>query len=168
MVGQWSLSKSKVTVTYGRGGLDLEMNEHEIHRIAKAVNVLRPDWPEASLVTFITARLGDRPRRDVLIALGWVACDSTTATPARVLESGPWWKACVADVDPQHRVRHPPKREQECRVHPGEYADHCRVCNAPKAYDDPNPVPSLPGQADPNRWATEARQRIRDAKGPAA
>lgn len=69
------------------------MNEHEIDRIASAFHVLRPDWPHASLRTFIANNLANRPRRDVAIALAWVACESNTATPARVLENGPWWKA---------------------------------------------------------------------------
>ena len=144
------------------------MNDYEIQRIAAAMNTARPDWPLKQLLTLLAdPRLANRPRRDVFVAMAWVASDVGTGNPYRVLESGPWWRAAMVET-PQATVRHPPKREQECRVHPGEYADHCRVCNAPKAYDDPNPVPSLPGQADPNRWATEARQRIRDAKGPAA
>ena len=73
------------------------MNEHEIERIAAAVNVLRPDWPTSSLRTFIASRLGSRPRRDVAVALVWVACEPATTTPARVLEIGPWWQAAAAD-----------------------------------------------------------------------
>ena len=73
------------------------MNENEIERIAAAVNVLRPDWPTPSLRTFIAKKLGMRPRRDVAVALAWVACDSATTTPARVLENGPWWKAVAIE-----------------------------------------------------------------------
>ena len=128
------------------------MNEHEIQRVAMAANALRPDWPTASLVTFIAAKLADRPRRDVAVALTWVACDSATTTPARVLEAGPWWRATNADLD-QQRVRYPPKREQECRKHPGEYADSCRVCNRPKVVDEPE-------LADPER--SERSRRVAD------
>lgn len=74
------------------------MNDHEIERIAMAMNALRPDWPVASLRTLLKKpQLTDRPRRDVTVALAWVACESGTATPARVLESGPWWKAAATD-----------------------------------------------------------------------
>lgn len=73
------------------------MNEHEIDRIASAFHVLRPDWPHASLRTFIAKNLADRPRRDVAVALAWISCESNTATPARVLENGPWWKAANAE-----------------------------------------------------------------------
>ena len=73
------------------------MNEHEIDRLASAFHVMRPDWPHASLRTFIAKNLADRPRRDVAVALAWIACESNTAKPARVLENGPWWKAVSAE-----------------------------------------------------------------------
>lgn len=74
------------------------MNTHEIERIAAAMNQLRPDWPTSSLRTLITKSLADRPRRDVAVALAWIACESGTATPARVLEAGPWWKAAAVET----------------------------------------------------------------------
>ncbi len=73
------------------------MNDHEAERIACSIHALRPDWPTASLLTLIKSKLIDRPRRDVTVALAWVACDSTTATPARVLENGPWWQAAAVE-----------------------------------------------------------------------
>lgn len=73
------------------------MNENEIGRISAAVNALRPDWPTSSVRTLIETKLKTRTRRDVAVALTWVACDSTTKTPARVLEAGPWWNATNAE-----------------------------------------------------------------------
>lgn len=69
------------------------MNDHEAQRIAAAMHEMRPDWPTNSLLTLLRKQLIDKPRRDVAVALAWIACESNTATPARVLESGPWWKA---------------------------------------------------------------------------
>lgn len=70
------------------------MNDHEKTRIAAAINQLRPDWPAASLRSLLDRpAISNRPRRDVAVALAWIACETTTQTPARVLESGPWWKA---------------------------------------------------------------------------
>lgn len=70
------------------------MNETERDRIAAAMHQLRPDWPASSLRTLLDRpALKDRPRRDVAVALVWVACESKSQTPARVLESGPWWQA---------------------------------------------------------------------------
>lgn len=73
------------------------MNPHETERIAAAIHQLRPDWPAPSIRTLITKHLADRPRRDVTIALAWIACEPNTHTPARVLESGPWWQAAAID-----------------------------------------------------------------------
>jgi hypothetical protein len=74
------------------------MNENEIDRIAAATNALRPDWPLASLRTLLQRpEMVNRTRRDVAVALAWVACESATKTPARVLEAGPWWQATNAD-----------------------------------------------------------------------
>jgi hypothetical protein len=73
------------------------MNEHEIQRIAAAMHELRPDWPAASIRTVIAKNLADKPRRDVCVALAWVACETNSATPARVMESGPWWRAAAVD-----------------------------------------------------------------------
>lgn len=65
----------------------------EIDRLAAAINALRPDWPASSLRTFIDTHLAGRALPDAAIALTWVACDPTSRTPKRVLESGPWWQA---------------------------------------------------------------------------
>lgn len=75
------------------------MNEHEITRIAAAMNHLRPDWPVKQLRTLLAdAKIVDRPRRDVCVALAWVACETNTATPYRVLEAGPWWRAAAVEA----------------------------------------------------------------------
>lgn len=74
------------------------MNENEISRIAAAISDLRPDWPAASIRSLLhKPELRNKPRRDVAVALAWVACEPDTKTPARVIEAGPWWRAAAAD-----------------------------------------------------------------------
>lgn len=91
------------------------MNEHEIERLSAAFNVLRPDWPARSLATLLRRpELVHRPRRDVAVALAWIACESATANPGRVLEAGPWWKAAALDSGPPTWT--PPKAHEACRV----------------------------------------------------
>ena len=107
------------------------MNENEIERIAAAVNVLRPDWPASSLRTLLAKpELAKRPRRDVAVALAWIACESTTKTPARVLEAGPWWIATNAEGN---RVR--TSYDIACPDHPGETlpCGRCAHATADKA-----------------------------------
>jgi len=107
------------------------MNEHETDRIAAAMHQLRPDWPATSIRTLIRKHLADRPRRDVAVALAWIACEPATATPARVLEAGPWWLAAgVAGDTTGRREPYDPssfchtcgKAEGACRRN--EFADH--------------------------------------------
>lgn len=110
------------------------MNDAEVKRLAHAINELRPSWPISSLATFISRSLSSRNYRDAAVALVYVALDAdgagnyVTETPRRVLEAGPWWKA--AEINGTNVGRRPPKRHEECRTHPGQYADHCGGCNA--------------------------------------
>lgn len=97
------------------------MNETEVSRIAAAINALRPDWPTSSIRTLIAKKLGHRARRDVAVALAWVACESDSKTPARVLEAGPWWTAAAGADDATSR---PPKREEACQIC-GRYLSGC-------------------------------------------
>jgi hypothetical protein len=99
------------------------MIDHEIERIAAAVNQLRPDWPKVSLVTLLSKpELRSRPRRDVAVALTWVACEAQSVTPARVLEAGPWWQA--AGIQGTASVREPYDANTFCE-HSGRPMDRC-------------------------------------------
>jgi len=107
------------------------MNDHEKDRIAAALHQLRPDWPTKSLRTLLDKpQIADRPRRDVVVALGWVACETATATPARVLEAGPWWRAAAVEsasrplehLEPQDRCKTCAKSRADCARNP--WGDH--------------------------------------------
>jgi hypothetical protein len=96
------------------------MNDNDVDVIAASLHVLRPDWPSGQIRTLIRENLLDRPRRDVLVALTWVAGDVASHTPYRVLETGPWWKAAGADrTTPEPAERHDPGRL-------------CSVCSQPE------------------------------------
>ena len=49
------------------------MNQVEAHRLASAINQIRPDWPLASLSTWIRKHLTEKAYRDAAVALTWVA-----------------------------------------------------------------------------------------------
>jgi hypothetical protein len=123
------------------------MNHNEAMRIAAATNQLRPDWPVASLVTLLARpELANRPRRDVAVALTWVACDAESKTPARVLEAGPWWKAANGgeDVRPQHRPYDPRSTCHVCSLGPHDPDDHAFI-----SVERARAVPSTPR---PHEW----------------
>ena len=98
------------------------MNDNEKDRIAAMANALRPDWPRNSLRSLLDRpELAHRTRRDMAVALAWVACDSKTKTPARVIEAGPWWNATNAEGSATPR---PPKREEACGTCGRRERDH--------------------------------------------
>ena len=126
------------------------MNDHEAERIAAAMNQARPDWPVKQLRTLLAdPRIAERPRRDVFVALAWVACESNTATPYRVLEAGPWWRAC--SIEDGH-VPRPPRVGEFCH-YCGRALDGC-TCGQ----RDPRPPQPT---ADAATWAERIRADLR-------
>jgi hypothetical protein len=104
------------------------MNENEADRIAAMTHALRPDWPLASLRTLLARpELANRTRRDVAVALAWVACESATKTPARVLEAGPWWQA----------ANHERTGKSSYNVPCPDHADQVQPCRRCKAAATP-------------------------------
>lgn len=103
------------------------MNDHEAQRIAASVHELRPDWPTSSVLTLIRKNLIDKPRRDVCVALAWIACEANTANPGRVLEMGPWWRA--AGVEGQSTKRDEPDNHDRCSTC-ALAKDRCRSLHA--------------------------------------
>jgi len=100
------------------------LSQVEAHRLAASINQLRPDWPLASLSTWIRKHLPERAYRDAAVALTWVACDPETTSPGRVLEAGPWWRAVTADKGTTSTVT------TRCPEHPAHAAWNCPDCDA--------------------------------------
>lgn len=108
------------------------MNITAINRTAAAINALRPDWPVKSLATLLARpELGSRDWRDVTLALAYVACDPASVTPARVLESGPWWTSLANPAAGTPAVRAAP-----CPEHGTGTAIACPECAAEFAATD--------------------------------
>lgn len=147
------------------------MNDIEVRRLAHAINELRPSWPIASLTTFISRNMSNRPFRDAAMALTWVAldCDGAgnyvTDTPKRVLEAGPWWKAAemngTANATPT-----PPKRTEDCPSHPGGFKGNCRGCRADQLAGDKSPQPAP--KADSSTGAALCRSLLAGGVGSGA
>lgn len=89
------------------------MDDHEVERIAAAMHTARPDWPARQIQTLIRDNLLHRPRRDVFVALAWVASEGNSHTPYRVLENGPWWRATATEGAP---AREPFDRSTTCGI----------------------------------------------------
>ena len=146
------------------------MNDHEKDRIAAALHQLRPDWPTKSIRTLLDKpQIADRPRRDVVVALGWVACENATATPARVLEAGPWWRAAAIEtngrplehLEPQDRCKVCAKSRTDCDRNPfGDHEFEPGVFK-PRENDLAPVIAELKGHLEPTR------EVLHDIKGEA-
>lgn len=85
------------------------MNPNDAARLAAIINGIHPEWPNASLLTFITRNLANRPYPDAVVAFVACAIDPDTKTPARLLENGPWWKAAAAAAGKVEATPTPPR-----------------------------------------------------------
>lgn len=146
------------------------MNEHEITRIAAAMNQLRPDWPLKQLGTLLRDdRIVTRPRRDVTVALAWVACEAGTSSPYRVLEAGPWWRAAAIE---SASTREPFDQTSTCGTC-GKPEDRCQRT---RIADDDHPFESVlsvkrrreAGEFDTARTVDHLRELVIDAKAEPA
>jgi hypothetical protein len=136
--------------------LELAMNDHEAQRIADALHAARPDWPARSLLTLIRKHLIDRPRRDVFVALAWVASEPASHTPARVLESGPWWRAAGVEGTVANRPE-PWEPDKICTTCSGT-REQCD--NRPRYADDDHEFVSRAANAQQTERPAEAVARI--------
>ena len=131
------------------------MNHEAIQRIAGAVNVLRPEWPVASLITVLSdPELARRSATQVMVAMSVVACDRESRTPARVKEAGPWWKGAFAATGEEPPTPTPdPIRSRPCPEHPDQRMTRCEHCR-----------PATPAKRPPNY--AELVERARETNRP--
>jgi hypothetical protein len=101
----------------------------DLERIAAAMHALRPDWPEKSLVTFLTNHHSHRPWRDLAVAATAVATDTRTRTPNLLNEHGSWW---VAAHTATGTTGEPSLFDERCPLpgHSSYPADNCGACRS--------------------------------------
>ena len=99
------------------------LTRNEAERLAAAIHSLRPEWPAASLLTFL-GKNKDRPLLEITVELAWVAQLPETRTPARIAEDGPWKRAIGG-------------REHNTSAHIRRPADDdCATCGRPERRHD--------------------------------
>jgi hypothetical protein len=115
---------------------------------------LRPDWDYPGCLAAIGAMKHKHPLDLAMAAVRLCATADAKSPGALKTEQGQHWREKVAP----RTVRQPPKREQECRRHPGEWADACRPCRAEeiaKAQEEPT------GPVEPQTTASGYAAAIR-------
>lgn len=141
------------------------MNEIEINRLAGAMNQLRPEWPVASLRTFLARHFAERAFRDMVVAAGWICADEKTKTPELLRQVGPWWNVGPASSAQSVPRVGPDVGAERCAYagHEHEQADRCRLCAAERAAGDV-PEPSADAAPAPAAIVEVAnRHRVRSA-----
>lgn len=112
--------------------------------IAALMSELRPDWDYPGCLAAVGA-VKHKHAADVAMAAVRLCCTAEAQTPGALkAEQGQHWREKVAPTT----HRHPPRREQECRRHPGEWHDACRPCAAERiarADEEPN-EPTTPAE----------------------
>ena len=95
------------------------LTRNEAERLAGAIHSLRPEWPAASLLTFL-GKHKDRPLLEITVELAWVAQLPETRTPARIAEDGPWKRAIGGrEFNTSAHIRRPSD-------------DDCATCGRPR------------------------------------
>lgn len=131
----------------------------ELDRVAGAVNALRPDWPVASLRTYLRSRHAGRAYADVAVALVAVAVDPASTTPARVEQPGPWWQATRA-VGPGTYRPGPDGAPCSRDGHEHEPAATCRACRAEYLAGDEQLAAATRRMHVPDGWRDRAAEQL--------
>jgi hypothetical protein len=139
----------------------------QIQKLATAANLLRPDWPTNSLVTYLMKAHAARPFQDLATALTFIALDPETKSPARLEQNGPWWKAVQVAAGSGPVTATPgPGDEPACdRVgHEHELARNCRACAAERLADtEASEAPMVAAPAPAAIREVANRHRVRAA-----
>jgi len=140
------------------------VNDTEIQRIAAGVAQFRPDWPAKQLETLLRdKRMVDRPRRDVMVALSWIAAERETKNPYRVVEMGPWWQA--AAIMSTASERRTISQDRQC-IECGHAEDVCRrLADGTHEFSPVSRGRRAGVKADPELM-TQARADIAAVDGP--
>ena len=143
------------------------MNPNQARAIAKAVSFIRPDWQETSLYSLLSdlpAARRDRPARDVMLALVWLAYDPNTDKPGRLKLDGPWWH--IADTAARTEAAPNPTAVAWCQTHGRPYLGQCRYCRDGQAVEPAGTGPT-PEQRAAIRVGIEAgRQATHQLANP--
>ena len=126
--------------------------------IGHLVHELRPAW-EAEGVVAQVKRVADR--NPVMVALACIraAADPDAKTPGVIPTNGTHWNEGIKQAPNEW---HPPKREQECTLHAGQYAGSCNGCRADQLAGDRTLPPEL-RRPDASNHAQRARAEVRAA-----
>lgn len=123
--------------------------------IAALMHRLRPDWDQPGCLAAV-AKVASLHPADVAMAAIRLCETPEAKTPmALANRDGQHWVEKVA-----RGVLYPPKREEACPKHPGEWPDNCRGCAGDKLAGDASDAANRGGTS---HGAADARALLRMA-----
>lgn len=133
------------------------MTKDQAIPLAEFVHRMRPDWDTPGILANI-GKVKQLNAWEVAHALLRLAENPKAESPgALATTGGEHWRERAREGG---TVRRPPKKADECRTHPGQWATHCGPCATDKlAADVDEPLAKIPG-ATP----TNAREELRKAQ----
>lgn len=105
----------------------LEPTERD--NLTRLVHSIRPDWDQRGILAALS-KCQSFDKQDTIRAALAAAADPDVRTPGVIPKAGSHWDPPGRTQSTSTRIRRPPKREQECEQHPGEWQDSCRCCAA--------------------------------------
>lgn len=106
------------------------LNPAERDNLTRLIHTLRPDWDHPGILTALRQCDAYDKQATIRAALT-AACDDNVRTPGLIPKPGSHWDQPASTRQATTtRTRRPPKRDQECSQHPGEWAGTCRCCAA--------------------------------------
>jgi hypothetical protein len=131
------------------------MTKDQAQAIAALVHALRPEWDEPGIFAALS-RCHTIDGYDAAMAALRAAANRDAATPGVIPRmDGEHWRERIAP----RAALYPPRRDQACKRHPGEWPDTCRGCAGDRlAGDRTTPAAEATNASE---WATRIRGTLR-------
>lgn len=137
------------------------MNEQEIRWLTWGATQMRPHgapkWDEPGTLKAISDHCGTWDLGTATEHVLAHARDPKARTPLAIRGTAPLSTA------PERLPYSPPKSENACVVHPGEWVGSCRICRGPRVVDEEpgdRPARPRPATTDQSTHVAEARRLL--------
>lgn len=118
------------------------MTPQQAKALAHLTALLRPDWNEHGIYAAL-GKCKDREPFAVALATIRAARDDGARTPGVIPSDGPHWRELEGVKATPDEAGRPPKKHEECKTHPGRWADNCGGCASDRLTGETTTPPEL-------------------------
>lgn len=134
-----------------------EMTYKQGQALTAFLHELRGDWDKPGIEHALSVARGKGTAPDVAVAAIRAAAQAGNRTPAVIGMDGPHWRE-PATEKPKPTNR-PPKRDEDCPRHAGQWADSCHGCAADRIAGDETQPAEL-RRPDRTEWFARVRAEL--------